>query len=186
MTSLIQRLHTEFALKDLGPLEYFLGIQVTWTALGLHLRHSKYILDVLHRTRMIGAKPYSAPYVFGGKLSSQSGDPISNISEYRSVIGALKYCTLTRPEIAYSVNQLCKHLHAPTTAHWSFAKCFLRYLKETVDHGLYFTHGSLDFHAYSDSDWAGGPDNRRSTIGYGVFLVPVLFLGVPKAAHCLL
>jgi hypothetical protein len=174
LASLTQRLQTEFALKDLGPLGYFLGIQVTRTTHGLHLRQSKYILDVLHRARMVGAKPYSAPCVSGGKLSSQSGDPLSDISEYRSVVGALQYCTLTRPEIAYSVNQLCQHLHTPTTAHWSSAKQVLRYLKGTVDHGLYFTRGTLDFHAYSDSDWAGDSDDCRSTTGYGVFLGPCL------------
>ena len=101
LASLIQRLQTEFALKDLGPLGYFLGIQVTRTTHGLHLRQSKYILDVLHRARMVGAKPYSAPCVSGGKLSSQSGDPLFDISEYRSVVGALQYCKLTRPKIAY-------------------------------------------------------------------------------------
>jgi hypothetical protein len=85
LASLIQRLQTEFALKDLGPLGYFLGIQVTRTTHGLHLRQIKYILDVLHRARMVGAKPYSAPCVSGGKLSSQSGDPLFDISEYRSV-----------------------------------------------------------------------------------------------------
>jgi hypothetical protein len=122
-----------------------LGIQVTRTTHGLHLRQSKYILDVLHRARMVGAKPYSAPCVSGGKLSSQSGDPLSDISEYRSVVGALQYCTLTRPEIAYSVNQLCQHLHTPTTAHWSSAKRVLCYLKGTVDHGLYLPVALLIF-----------------------------------------
>jgi hypothetical protein len=174
LDALIRRLQDEFALKDLGPLGYFLGIEVQRTPCGLHLRQSKYILDILHRARMIGAKPYAAPCVSGGKLSSQSGAPLSDVSEYRSIVGALQYCTLTRPEIAYSVNQLCQHLHAPTTAHWTSAKRVLRYLKGTVDHGLYFTRGSLALHAYSDSDWAGDPDDRRSTTGYGVFLGPCL------------
>lgn len=131
-------------------------------------------MDVLHRARMVGAKPYAAPCVSGRKLSSHSGVPLTDVSEYRSIVGALEYCTLTRPEIAYSVNQLCQHLHAPTTTHWSSAKRVLHYLKGTVDHDLYFTHGSLDFRAYNDSDWAGDPDDRRSTTGNGVFLGPCL------------
>ena len=174
ISSLIGTLQIEFALKDLGHLNFFLGIQVVRDSHGLHLRQSKYILDVLHRAQMIGAKPYAAPCVAGSKLSSHSGDPLPDITEYRQIVGALQYCTLTRPEISYSVNQLCQHLHSPTTTHWSSAKRVLRYLKGTIDYGLYYTPGSLNLHAYSDSDWAGDPDDRRSTTGYGVFLGPCL------------
>jgi hypothetical protein len=186
LDSLIQRLQGEFSLKGLGPLGYFLGTQVTRTTHGIHLRQSKYIMDVLHRARMVGAKPYFAPCVSGGKLSLQTGDPLSDVSEYRSIVGALQYCTLTRPEIAYSVNQLCQHLHVPTTAHCTSAKRVLRYLKGTVDHGLSFTRGSLDFHAYSDSDWAGDPHDRRSTTGYGVFLGSCLISWCAKKKPTLL
>ena len=86
-----------FALKDLGPLGYFLGIQVTQTAHGLHLRQSKYILDSLHRAPMVGAKPYAAPCVLGSKLSSLSGEPLTEASEYHSVVGALQYCRGSTP-----------------------------------------------------------------------------------------
>jgi hypothetical protein len=85
-------------------------------------------------------------------------------------VGALQYCTLTRPDIAYSVNQLCQHLHHPTSVHWSAAKRVLRFLKDTADHGLRFSKTNMHLHAFCDSDWAGCPDDRRSTSGFAVFL----------------
>jgi hypothetical protein len=86
----------------------------------------------------------------------------------------LQYCTLTRPDISFAVNQLCQFLHSPTTTHWTAAKRVLRYLKGSLNHGLHFGKGSLHLNAYSDSDWAGNPDDRRSTTGYALFLGPCL------------
>jgi len=119
---------------------------------------------------MDGAKPYSAPCTSGKRLTASDGDPLPDPTLYRHVIGALQYCTLTRPDISFTVNQLCQFLHCPKTAHLSAAKRVLRYLKGTPDFGLLFTKGSLSLHAYCDSDWAGDPSDRRSTGGYGVFL----------------
>jgi hypothetical protein len=119
---------------------------------------------------MLGAKPASSPCPAGSKLSKYDGDPLPDFTEYRQVVGALLYCTLTRPEIAFSVNQLCQHMHSPSTTHWSAAKRVLRYLKNTIDHGLLYTPSNLQLQAFCDSDWAGSPDDRRSTSGFGVYL----------------
>jgi len=136
----------------------------------LHLSQSKYIVDLLRHVNMDGAKPYSAPCTSGKRLLASDGDPLPEPSLYRHIIGALQYCTLTKPDISFTVNQLCQFLHCPTTAHLSTAKRVLRYLKGTLDFGLLFTKGSLHLHAYYDSDWAGDPSDRKSTGGYGVFL----------------
>jgi len=119
---------------------------------------------------MLGAKPYSAPCTSSKILTRFNGDPLSDPSLYRHIVGALQYCTLTRPDISYSVNQLYQFLHCPTTAHFTAAKRVLRYLKGTPDSGLLFTRGPLHLYAYCDSDWAGDPLDRRSTSGFGVFL----------------
>jgi hypothetical protein len=89
---------------------------------------------------------------------------------YRQAVGALQYCTLTRPKIAYSVNQLCQHLHAPSSTHWFSAKRVLRYLRGSPDHGLYYTKSYLQLNAFCDSDWVGCPDDHRSTTGFAVLL----------------
>jgi hypothetical protein len=158
----------------LGCLSFLLGAQVTRTNAGLHLSQSKYIIDLLSQLHMNGAKPSKSPCVMGAKLSKFDGDPLMDPFEYRHVNGALQYCTLTRPEIAFSINQLCQHRHAPTSTHWVVAKRVLRYLKGTIEHGIFYAKWSLQLTAFYDSDWAGSLDDRRSTSGMAMFLVPCL------------
>lgn len=105
--AVIDKLKTNFSMKDLGPLNYFLGIEASRNSNGLHLRQSKYISDLLDRAKMVGAKPLSSPTTSGSKLSVHDGDLLHDPTEYRQVVGSLQYCTLTRPDIAYIVNQLC-------------------------------------------------------------------------------
>ncbi|XP_062166141.1 uncharacterized mitochondrial protein AtMg00810-like [Alnus glutinosa] len=119
---------------------------------------------------MDGTKPYSATCTSGKRLIASDGDPLPEPSLYHHIISALQYCTLTRPGISFTVNQLCQFLHCPTPTHLSAAKRMLCYLKGTSDFGLLFTKGSLHLYAYCDSDWAGDPSDCRSTGGYGVFL----------------
>jgi len=169
MQSVIGKLQLDFAMKDLGSLSYFLGIQTTRDSTGIHLRQSKYIQDLLNRAGMIDSKPYRNPCISGSKMSKHDGDLLPNPSDFRQLIGALQYATLTRPDIAYSVNQLYQHMQAPTSVHSTAAKRVLRYLKGTLDFGLHYTKGSFTLHGFSDSDWASNPDDRRSTTGYGIF-----------------
>jgi hypothetical protein len=105
--SIIAQLQQEFPVKDLGLLHFFLGIQVSRTDQGLHLCQAKYIFDLLHRANMQDAKPAKSPSPFGLKLSKYDGHPLSDPTEYRQVVGALQYCTVTHPEISFLVNQLC-------------------------------------------------------------------------------
>ena len=96
---------------------------------------------------------------------------IQDATNYRSVVGALQYLTLTRPDISYSVNKVCQYLHAPTTLHWAAVKRILRYLRHTTKLGLKICRSSsLLITAFSDADWAGCLDDRRSTGGFAIFL----------------
>jgi hypothetical protein len=93
-------------------------------------------------------------------------DPI----EYRSIVGGLQYCTLTRPDISFLINQLCQFIHSPTDKHWTAGKRVLRYLKVTIDHGLHYSKSSLQLNAYYDLDRTGSPNDQRFTSGFKVFL----------------
>ncbi|KAK7375948.1 hypothetical protein VNO78_35263 [Psophocarpus tetragonolobus] len=130
---------------------------------------------------MQDSKPCPTPLASGSKLSAYDGAPLSYAREYRSIVGALQYLTLTRPDICYAVNQVCQFMHAFTTIHLQAVKRILRYLKGSLGRGLTITPGLLTtFFAFSDADWAGCPNSRRSTTGFCVFLGKTLLTWVSK------
>lgn len=87
------------------------------------------------------------------------------------MVGALQYLTLTRPDLSFIVNKVCQFLHAPTMVHWSAVKRILRYVRGTCDLSLKIRKSkSMVVSAFSDADWAGCVDDRRSTGGFAVFL----------------
>ena len=98
------------------------------------------------------------------------------------MVGALQYVTLSRPDITFAVNIVCQFMHSPTTNHWYVVKRILRYLQGTTNHGLLISrcsssvlHAYIDdafnfLSAFSDADWAGCLDDRRSTGRYAIYL----------------
>ncbi|KAK1663119.1 hypothetical protein QYE76_051278 [Lolium multiflorum] len=167
---LLDRLHSEFAMTDLGDLHYFLGIAVTRSSSGLFLSQKQYATDVLQRAGMAECHPSTTPVDTQAKLSASDGDLLPDGTEYRSLAGALQYLTLTRPDISYAVQQICLHMHAPRTSHLALVKRVLRYVRGTMDFGLHLlASSSTSLTAYSDADWAGCPDSRRSTSGYCIY-----------------
>ncbi|XP_073357742.1 uncharacterized protein [Aegilops tauschii subsp. strangulata] len=106
-TCLLKDLKVEFALKDLGDLHYFLGIEVKHVKDGILLTQEKYTADILRRVGLEKCKPVSTPISTSEKLTIDSGVALGpeDATNYRSVVGALQYLTLTRPDISYSVNK---------------------------------------------------------------------------------
>jgi hypothetical protein len=158
-------------MKDLGPLHHFLGITVERCPDGLLLHQHTYTLDVLKCAVMTDCKPCSTPVDLKAKLAVDSGPPVRDSSQFRSIAGALQYWTFTRPNIAYAIQQVCLHMHDPRESHLTAMKRILRYLRGTPDYRLLLHRSrSTDLVVYTDADWAGCPDTRRSTSGYAVFL----------------
>ena len=157
-------------MTDLGPLHHFLGIAVSRTPTTLFLSQRQYILDLISRAGMADCQPCRTLADIGSKLSAD-GDPVPDPTLYRSITGALQYATLTRPDISYSVQQACLYMHDPRVPHLNHVKKILRYLKGTIDHGLLINSSSpTSLTVYSDADWAGCPDTRRSTSSFCVYL----------------
>lgn len=140
---------------------------------GIILTQEKYATDLLKKVNMAECKPVTTPMASSEKLSLYEGTPLGprDATNYRSVVGALQYLTLTRPDIAFAVNKVCQFLHSPTTVHWEAVKRILRYIKYCTRLGLRIHKSqSTLVSAFSDADWAGNIDDRRSTGGFAVFL----------------
>ena len=148
-----------------------MGIVVSHTTDGLFLNQTKYAREILERAGMATCKPSHTPVDTKAKLSSVVGSPISDPTHFRSLAGALQYLTFTRPDISYAVQQICLHMHDPHDGHMAAMKRILRYIQGTLHYGLHMYESSTsDLVSYTDADWAGCPDTRRSTSGYCVYL----------------
>ncbi|XP_021971825.2 uncharacterized mitochondrial protein AtMg00810-like [Helianthus annuus] len=168
-------LAAEFAMKDLGPLRYFLGINVTRTGDKMFLSQHSYALDITARAGMQTCNLVATPVDTKPKLSTISSELFDNPTMYRSLAGALQYLTFTRPNISYAVQQVCMHMHDPKIDHWNTLKRIIRYIQGTSSFGLALSSCSdVSLRAYTDADWAGCPDTRRSTSGYCVYMGPNL------------
>jgi hypothetical protein len=152
---LLQQLGQEFALKDLGDLSFFLGIEVRRTKDGIILTQKKYAADLLKKVGMSNCKGVPTPLATSEKLSDTVGTALGPeyVTRYRSTVGALQYLTLTRPDLAFPVNKLCQFLHSPTMVHWAAVKRILRYLKQSIKVGLkIYMSNSLLVSGFSDTD----------------------------------
>jgi hypothetical protein len=171
LRKVILALQREFAMKDLGELHHFLGMQVQRTADGMVLSQRQYMLDILDRVGMAECKPCTTPVDTSPKTLADSRAPVADPSDYHSLVGALQYLTFTWPNIAYVVQQDCLHMHDPREPHLAALKRILRYIRGTLHLGLHLRSSTQDdLVVYSDADWAGCPDTRKSTSGYDVFL----------------
>jgi histone deacetylase 1/2 len=169
---LVAGLCQEFAVKDLGALHYFLGIEVAHRAGGLTLTQRKYALDLLRRVGLLKCKSADTPMSATTKLFPADSSFLSeeDATTYRSIVGGLQYLTLTRPDLSFAINRVCQFLHSPTEEHWAAVKRILRYINGTLDHGLLLRPSvSSSLSVFSDADWAGDVGDRRSTGGYALF-----------------
>ena len=151
--TLVDYLAQRFSLKDLGPLSYFLGVEVVPHRLGILLSQRRYIQDLLKQTNMAYAKPVLTPLpTISAAISLTSGTPFFDPTPYRATVGSLQYLSLTRPDISFAVNKLTQFMHQPTSEHWVLVKHILGYLCGTLDKGLRLYRDSLlTLHGFSDS-----------------------------------
>ena len=142
ITKIKQFLAKSFSINDLGPLRYFLGIEVSRSKQGLFLFQRKYTLDILSDTEMLGSQPSSFPMEQHLRLRPDDGTPLTDPSIYRRLIGRLLYLTITRLDIQYDVNTLSQFMQNPHSSHLNAAYRVLRYLKGSVGKGTFLSSSS--------------------------------------------
>ena len=172
----IEYLKKEFEMKDLGKTKLCLGLQIEHLADGVFIYQSAYTEKILKRFYMDKAHPLSTPMIV--RSLEVNKDPFRPPEEneellgpevpYLSAIGALMYlANATRPDIAFSVNFLARYSSSPTRRHWNGVKHILRYLKGTIDLGLFYTNkGCVDLVGYADVGYLSDPHKARSQMGY--------------------
>ncbi|WVZ97936.1 hypothetical protein U9M48_043435 [Paspalum notatum var. saurae] len=165
------RLSEQFLMSDLGPLRYFLGIEVSFAPEGFYLSQEKYIQGLLDRASLTDHKTEETPMELNLRLSATDGEPLDDPTRYRHIVGSLVYLGVTRPDISYSVHILSQFISAPTQLHYSHLLRVLRYLRGTMSRRLFFPRSSsLRLQAYRDATWASDSSDRRSLFAYCVFL----------------
>ncbi|KAL5544702.1 hypothetical protein UlMin_008486 [Ulmus minor] len=117
LNQFISKLNKSLALKDLGDLHYFLGIEVYRDEIGLYLTQTKYIQDLLKKSNLEHFKPCPTPMAVGKPISKLDGELMSNPFVYRSAVGALQYLTNTRLDITFTVNKLIQFMQEPSNVH---------------------------------------------------------------------
>ncbi|XP_042067375.1 uncharacterized mitochondrial protein AtMg00810-like [Salvia splendens] len=171
ISELRKNLFKEFEMKDLGLLKYFLGIEVLRSKRRIFINQRKYILDLLAEIGMIDCKPADAPIVQNHGLQLKKGGRQADRGRYQRLVGKLIYLSHTKPDIAYVVGVVSQFMHAPQEEHWEAALRIVRYLKGTPEHRLMFEkHGHMEVHGFTDADWAGNPNDRKSTASYFTFV----------------
>ncbi|CAN0896019.1 Retrovirus-related Pol polyprotein from transposon TNT 1-94 [Linum grandiflorum] len=162
-------LSSQFQVKELGELSYFLGLQIHRSAQGILVNQAKYVTDLLNLAHMADARPAPTPIELNLKLSKDDGELLSDPTSYRKLVGSLIYLNSTRPDVAYAVQIVSQFMAHPRAPHMNAVTRILRYLCGTRDLGIFFPSiGSTSLTAFADADYAGCVDTRRSTSGWCV------------------
>ena len=164
--NLKRRLHSIFKVKDLGKLQYLLGMEIARSKQGIFVSQRRYVLDLLKETGKLGCKPASTPQERNWTSKINNNDPPVDREQYQHLVGKLIYLSLTCPDIAYSVSVVSQYMHSPTKRHYEAVQQILRYLKGTPGKGIFFKKNEQqNIEGFADVDWGGSTD-AKSITGY--------------------
>nr|KYP32050.1 Retrovirus-related Pol polyprotein from transposon TNT 1-94 [Cajanus cajan] len=157
----------EFDMSDLGRMRHFLGIEVIQSDAGIFICQRRYAQEILARFNMTDCNPVRNPIVPGTNLSKEEDGSRVDAMKFSQVVGCLMYLTVTRPDLMFGVSLISRFMVDPKESHWATTKRLLRYVKGTTELGIFYkTEGrSTSLIAYTDSNYAGDLDDRRSTSG---------------------
>ncbi|KAL0452932.1 UNVERIFIED_CONTAM: Retrovirus-related Pol polyprotein from transposon RE2 [Sesamum latifolium] len=167
----LSKLQDQFVTKDLGRPRYFLGIEIAHSKHGVSLSQKKYACDLLQETGLLGTKSVDTPMDSNPNFWKDDGNYLKDKTKYRRLVGKLIYLTVTRPDISFAVGLVSQFMDKPRSVHWEATLRILKYIKASPGKGLLFKrHGHVKIEAYSDADYAGSKDDRKSTSGYCTYV----------------
>nr|AAX95066.1 retrotransposon protein, putative, unclassified [Oryza sativa Japonica Group]ABA91624.1 retrotransposon protein, putative, unclassified [Oryza sativa Japonica Group] len=161
-----------FQMSDLGLLKYYLGLEVNQSEDGITVCQSAYAQKILEVAGMAGSNPSLTPMETRLKLSKSSTAPAVDATDYRRIVGSLRYLVNLRPDLAYYVGYVSRFMEKPTVEHLAAVKRVLRYIASTIGYGCHYMRKkeAASLVGFSDSDLAGDLDTRKSTSGVFFFL----------------
>ncbi|PKU74614.1 Retrovirus-related Pol polyprotein from transposon TNT 1-94 [Dendrobium catenatum] len=165
----LRHLQAAFKLKQLGDIVLFLGIQVIKTNNGYFLSHSHYAKELLYTAGFADCKPVDTPAPSRPPLVFDE-QPYADPQMFRKLAGSLQYLSITRPDIAFTTNRICQHMHQPRNGDFQALKRLLRYIKGSLNYGLPIIQGPMQLSSYTDADWAANTTDRKSMSGYCTYL----------------
>jgi hypothetical protein len=160
-------MQAQFKMSDLGLLSFYLGIEVHQRRDGISLSQAAYAHKVLDKAGLADCNPCHTPMEPRFKLSKISTAPPVDATEYRGIVGSLRYLVHTRPDIAFAVGYVSRFMEAPTSEHLAAVKRILRYIAGTINFGVQYRRVEAEARllGYSDADMGGDVDTRKSTTG---------------------
>ncbi|GJV98565.1 retrovirus-related pol polyprotein from transposon TNT 1-94 [Tanacetum coccineum] len=176
---------SRFEMSMMGEMTFFLGLQVNQSPRGIFINQSNYVLEILKKYGMEACDPVGTPMEIKDKLDlDQNGSPV-DATKYRSMIGALMYLTSSRPDIVHATCLCARYQAKPTEKHLKEVKRIFRYLRGTVNTGLWYSKDSgFELTGFSDADYAGCKDTFKSTSGGAQFLGEKLVSWSSKKQDC--
>jgi hypothetical protein len=126
-----KHLQDSFHMKDLGNLQYFLGLEFQIIHTGTLLHQHKYTEEVISLAGLQMGNSVLTPLEVNVKLCQEEGELLSDPSLYRQLVGSLNYLTITRPDISFAVQQVSQFMQAPRHLHLAVVRRIIRYLKGT-------------------------------------------------------
>ncbi|GJZ65184.1 retrovirus-related pol polyprotein from transposon TNT 1-94 [Tanacetum coccineum] len=178
-------MHSRFEMSLMGEMKFFLGLQIHQSPRGIFINQAKYTLEILKKHGMEKGQSIGTPMATKPKLDADlSGEPVDQ-TDYRSKIGSLMYLTSSRPDIVQVVCYCARYQARPTEKHLKEVKRIFRYLRGTINMGLWYPKDSgFELTAFSDADHAGCLDTRKSTSGGIQFLGDKLVSWMSKKQDC--
>ncbi|KAG7533536.1 Zinc finger CCHC-type superfamily [Arabidopsis thaliana x Arabidopsis arenosa] len=181
----VKTMTTEFEMSMVGELNYFLGLQITQSAEGIFISQSTYAKNLIKRFDMQTSKTAHTPMSTASKLTKDEAGQAVDQKLYRAMIGSLLYLTASRPDLCYSVGLCARYQACPRVSHLNAVKRIIKYVKGTVEYGLFYTkHTNHNLAGFCDADWSGCLDGRRSTSGGCFFLGNNLIAWHSKKQNC--